>query len=557
VERFWQAKNHQAASGEHTDLGYLLYLEGYADKLSKRKLFEGVAQLLEGQDAKLSSEKTKFRPDVAYRFPGNYGLCAGLSLRINSLDLSILRRVADLVSILEDSNSLVVDRYYSLDFRTDKLANLFLSNIDELLPLLEAVCEHELANTICEKLEELNVAPHLYCLAPELVKLHIIARRPLPKTVRLQGWRIFELRNPYWQHLKSMDDFLVREIPVASRNARDSPFIPMSKPSMVVLQNVSVTSGDVITSDQSLFNIDPAANPAFSFVAGHQGVVVGSPANLGAAAVLVPKSEVLVIPQGILLSSRADANWFHWLIETLPKLLYLDSEVPSDIPVIISDRIPDTAKESLGLLTDRTIIELSPSVATRVGNLYVCSPVLFHPDPVEFHLNPVTNTINIEALVWLREKILAKAKLAQSEIRSSTSIYMARSSGARSLVNSRRVATTLRGFGFVFHDPGQMSFIEQVIAFHSANTIVMVGGASMANLIFCSEGAAAVILGSTLNNGYRMPGILGGVAGAKVLTFSGRPIGNLFLSSYLKKLHANYKISIKSFKIALTQWPPR
>jgi hypothetical protein len=553
VERFWQARNHQTVRGAHTDLGYFLYLEGYADKLSKRKLFEGVAQLLGGQEAKLSTEKTKFRPDVAYRVRGDYGLCGGLGLQIRSLDLSVIRGVANFLSELKDSNSLTVEKFHVIDSQTDDMTNVFLSNIIEHLPLLEAACDKELANTICEKLEELNAAPQLYCTASELAKLYVIAGRPLPEILSMQGWRFFEVRDPSWQDLKNVDDVPFPKMQQVGKNSTDLTYIPMSKPSMVVLQNVSVTSGDVITSDQNLFNIDPASNPAFSFVAGHQEVIVGSPTNLGMAAVLVPKVEGQFIPQGILLSSRADANWFHWLIETLPKLLYLDSEVPSDVPVIISDRIPETAKESLRLLTDRIIIEIEASAATRVGNLYISSPILFHPDPVELHLNPVTNTINVEVLNWMRELILSKAEQALSETSGSQLIYISRSSGARSLVNSRRVATTLRRLGYVVHDPGQMSFIEQVIAFHSAKSVVIVGGASMANLIFCSEGAAVITLRSEFTVGYKMPEILAGVSGSRVLAISGRPAGNLFRNSFLEKVHAHYYVGIRALSSLVRQ----
>jgi len=132
-------------------------------------------------------------------------------------------------------------------------------------------------------------------------------------------------------------------------------------------------------------------------------------------------------------------------------------------------------------------------------------------------------------------------------------IYFSRSSGARSLVNSRRVAATLRRLGYVVHDPGQMSFIEQVIAFHSAKRVVMVGGASMANLIFCSEGAAVIALRSEFTVGYKMPQILAGVSGARVISFSGRPVGNLFRSSFMEKVHAHYSVGIKTLSRAVRQ----
>jgi hypothetical protein len=551
VDKFWQAKNHKSSGEKQAVSIFRLYLEGYADRPSKRKLFEDLGSLLEDQAAKLTTVKTKFRPDVAYRVPGDFGLHSGFSLQVSSEELEVIRRVAQFLSELKASNALTVQKFHVLDSRTDKLSNLFLSNIIELLPLVEAVCDEVLANSICEELEELDTAPELYCKAEELAKLYVIARRPLPKILSSGGWRTLEIQSAHWEKFKSVAGPVIGNTPGENHHRNDWSHIPMPAPSIAVMQNVTLTSGDVITSDESLFRIDPAANPAFSFVAGHQGVVVGTHTHLGAAAVLVPKDAGQLIPAGILLSSRADANWFHWLIETLPKLLYLDAEVPENVPVIISARIPKTAKECLRLLTDRTIIEVLPEAATRVGKLFVASPVLFHPDPVELHLNPVTNTIHMESLIWLRQRILNQAKIAIAESRGAQSIYVARSSGSRSLVNSRQVATTLRRFGFVVHDPANMSFLEQVVAFHSAKRIVFVGGASMANLIFCSEGAAVVTLRSKFTVGYQMPKILAGVAGARVFSVSGRPVGNAFRNLYLEKVHAHYQVGSRALSKAV------
>jgi hypothetical protein len=542
VEKFWQTKNSPSKSEKKTVSIFYLYLAGYADRFSKRKLIENLGSLLENQDAKRVTVRTKFRPNVAYTVPGDYGLYSGLSIQVRSEEVDVIRRVAHFLSELKGSNSLTVERFYVIDSRTDELTNLILSNITELLPLVEATCDEVLANAICDELENLDSAPQLFCQAQELAKLYVIARRPLPKILSSEGWKTLEIQSANWQRFKNVVGAGIGNTPVENHRQNDWSHIPMPAPSIAVLQNVTLTNGDVISSDESLISIDPAANPAFSFVAGHQGVVVGSHARLGAAAVLVPKHAGQFIPEGILLSNRSDANWFHWLIETLPKLLYLDAEAPEDVPVIISNRIPETAKECLGLLTDRTIIEILPGAATPVGTLFVASPVLFHPDPVELHLNPVTNTINTDSLIWLRQRILSKANQALSERSGSQSIYIARSSGSRSAMNSSRVATTLRRFGFVVHDPANMSFLEQVVAFHSAKRIVLIGGASMANLIFCSEGAAVVTLRSKLTVGYKMPEILAEVAGARVAYVSGRPVGNAFRSSYLEKMHSHYTI---------------
>jgi hypothetical protein len=548
IEKFWQAKNYQDSSNNQTESLYCLYLEGYAEKTSKRNLLDSVRANLKGQDAKLRIVRKKFRPDVAFRVPGNYGIWSGFALEIQTRDLETVRRTASLLTSIQTKSDISVYRFHTTDLKQPGLENFHIRHMRELLPLIEAAADQTLAQSLCKAILRIDAGLQLLCSSEEMAKIFLIARVPLPDQFNENGWRILGIENAQWRKSKKFDPSIIQDAPVERNSPDEGSYIPMPAPSLAVIQDVIVTGGDVIISDQSLINIDPAANPAFSFVAGRQEIVVGTPANLGTVAVRVQRGDEFFVPEGILLSSRADTNWFHWLIETLPKLFYLDAEVSKDVPVIISSRIPETAKESLQLLTDRPIIEISALEATRVGKLFVSSPLLFHPDPVELHLKPVTNTINTEALIWLRERILGMARENLGEARGEPSIYVKRSGGARSIVNSRRVDKMLSKFGFVALDPVQMSFLEQVLAFNSAERIVLVGGASMANLIFCSPSAVVVTLRSKFTFGYKMPEILAGVAGARVLPVSGRPVGNLFRNSYLEKMHAHYKVNLHRLK---------
>ena len=312
VDRFWKAKHFQHSSKKQSAGVYCLYLEGYADRDSKRNLLDAIESTIKGQDAKLTIIRRKFRPDVAYRLPGDFGLYSGLSLKISSEDIGLIRKVALRISRQKVSDSLAVEKFHVHDSQSDKLTNLFLSNIIDLLPVLEAVCDQELANLICGNLEDLDASPELSCTSQDLAKLYVIARRSLPKALSSEGWKLFKLENPRWLQLGSVEDYSDQISSGVSSIETGTSHIPMGPPSIAVLENVYLTSGDVIYSDQKLIKIDPSANPAFSFVAGRQEVVVGTHANLRSAAVRTSKSEGRVVPEGILLSSRADTNWFHY-----------------------------------------------------------------------------------------------------------------------------------------------------------------------------------------------------------------------------------------------------
>jgi capsular polysaccharide biosynthesis protein len=241
------------------------------------------------------------------------------------------------------------------------------------------------------------------------------------------------------------------------------------------------------------------------------------------------------------------------LIETLPKLLFLDAILPGAIPVLVSERIPKSALESLRLLSSRRIFQVSTEELTSVDQLFVCSPVIYHPDPVELHLSPTTRTINMDALGSLRSRVLNEVAQSPERSKQGRLVFVSRNSGSRSLINALRVEKMLRKEGFDVIDPSQMSFLSQVRAFQAADKIVLAGGASMANLIFCSEGTKIVLLRSRFTRGYKMPEILASLSSSLVVSISGLPVGTLFRNSYLEKIHSHYMVPIHRLKKSISK----
>lgn len=553
IEKFWQAKHRQNPIVNQGENLYCLYLEGYADKTAKRNMIDSIRATLYGQDAKLTVVGRSFRPDVAYRVPGNFGLCSGLTLQMTSADLGLIRRVAKMMSQLKESASISIERFHVTDCTTDDVQSMVMRNLGELLPLIEAMCEHDFAENLCSEMLRIDVAPELHCTSRELVKLFMLARTPFPDVLNSEGWATFSIRLPDWRALRDSKRTMCErrlEFP-DSREPRMTDSIPT--PSMAVILDALVFYGDVLIAGNEMVSVDPAANPAFSFVAGHQDVVVGTPSVLGTAAVRMPQNHPRFIPEGILLSSRADQNWFHWLIETLPKLVCLDAGVPSGVPIIISDHIPKSAKESITYLSKRRVVEIPPIEGTRVGKLYVASPILFHPDPIELYLSPLTNVVNMEVLAQVRSEFLSKVAQGGSRSSLSKSIYVGRTGGGRSLLNSRGVEVVLRELGFEVIQPEQMSVIEQVLAFNSAKRIMLVGGASMANLIFCNTGTEIWTMNSPLTENYMMPKILASLSFSTATPIVGRAVGNLLRHSKTEKLHAHISVSKRRIKASLTR----
>ena len=99
------------------------------------------------------------------------------------------------------------------------------------------------------------------------------------------------------------------------------------------------------------------------FVSGQQHTLFGSAAHPEAALLFARPSSPTVIPEGILLGGRNDANWFHWLIEYLPRLIQAAGQIDESVPVLISEKVPASGVEALRSLTSRPIVVLEAARA--------------------------------------------------------------------------------------------------------------------------------------------------------------------------------------------------
>jgi len=168
-------------------------------------------------------------------------------------------------------------------------------------------------------------------------------------------------------------------------------------------------------------------------------------------------------------------NYYHWLIDHLPRLLYaLKFADVRHRKLLVNARLTRFQRESLELMgvePSRLIgVEDDEAVTVRsvlVPRLLSCSTVC-HP--------------LVRALV--REEFTPTASGQKRRI------YLCREDAAsRRLTNERELADLVARWGFERHLLGDMSFQAQVDLFSGAEAVVAVHGAGLANLLFCPEGA--------------------------------------------------------------------
>ena len=184
-----------------------------------------------------------------------------------------------------------------------------------------------------------------------------------------------------------------------------------------------------------------------------------------------------------VLASRGDRNYYHFLHDCLSRISILE-QCPEVAPV---DRwyVP----RSSGF--QRELLELMGIPA----DLVVDSAAVPHVR-AETLVVPGLNSDIERNPPWLSAFLRERLKPAGVERVPGRRIYLPRraSKHNRSVTNEDAVIDILLARGFELVDPGELAVVEQIRAFGEADVIVAPHGAALANLAFCSPGAALLEL---------------------------------------------------------------
>jgi capsular polysaccharide biosynthesis protein len=164
-------------------------------------------------------------------------------------------------------------------------------------------------------------------------------------------------------------------------------------------------------------------------------------------------------------------NYYHWLVDVVPRLAVLRAAGVPDLPIVTPAQctsFQDGSLRSLGI-TDRRL----PFTGSRMSFETLVWPSGL--DPIGF---PSPRTAE-----WLRHAFLDEP--ARSAPR--TRLYVRRS--ARTIANEREVLEVLGRFGFEVVQPETLSFAEQVRLFSQAELVLGCHGAGMANSVFARPDA--------------------------------------------------------------------
>lgn len=206
---------------------------------------------------------------------------------------------------------------------------------------------------------------------------------------------------------------------------------------------------------------------------------------------LISNMAPLVLPRGILISGVSDTNYYHWLIEILPQLQYVD-ELPNkydNFPILISEKITNilTVFELFSYIQiTRPIIYLKSNINYKVKNLIVIDcPNLMLTNLKKVTHSPVDSSfIRPESLNYIRDLGLKIAPISKSSY--GPRIFLARK-GRNRQYNQGGVIELLLKYDFEIIFPEDLHFFDQVRCIRDAKIIIAPSGAALANLIFSNK----------------------------------------------------------------------
>jgi hypothetical protein len=200
---------------------------------------------------------------------------------------------------------------------------------------------------------------------------------------------------------------------------------------------------------------------------------------------LLLKKSIGSIEEAIDLTGRTSANYWHFLLEVLPRIVdrYSQNDFPG-IPFLINSDTPISCQEALrSIFPTSQFITIKPDAWISVRKLH--APFFLTQALDSGKCYPEEKfTWDTKAYTAALNQIRAWGLMYQNSKSARNKIFVTRTSSYRNVEGAEILETYLRGLGFNVIDPSQMSFFEQVIEFGNASVIVGYGGAAWANLLF-------------------------------------------------------------------------
>jgi len=364
---------------------------------------------------------------------------------------------------------------------------------------------------------------------------------------RLQSY-LSRMYPSFWSEISSKS-VVSLDVHVDANDCLDVKLENSTQRHFETLEKVEIWHQRFLVKDLKWKIIDATTDPRMKFVAGQWQFVERVPGMSDKVIIRNPRSASRVIPKAIFLCGRCDENWYHFLIDTLPRLEAFQ-EIPPSVPLLIRSDIPRTSKDLIRKFVTRKIIEIDPDSVLRVDLLYFVSS---RSSVFDSKVPGNTELVHlpIATLKKLRDKVV-ESQDSNTRFAGPDTFYLKRDSVLRGILNPKSIEAVVSELGIDTLESDSNFFKFQIPAFHQANLAIIPGGASVANILFMKPGTKVLILKSWRNRKLNLWQSLAFGLGLEYKEINGVP--NYFGLSYLRRMHSDYWIPPRKFKRELSKF---
>jgi hypothetical protein len=212
------------------------------------------------------------------------------------------------------------------------------------------------------------------------------------------------------------------------------------------------------------------------------------------------KDSVIYVPCNPLM------NWFHLMFEGILPLIFNLQNINYSDPLLINKKSPKQFKELLQFIGFNNFYELDndkiyylQSIVSFDSGARIVDSLANGSDLNDFSISQKAllscqsffqgklNSLNLQEKVMFPKKLL-----------------VLRRGKTRGLINRQEIMTFCASKGFQVIFAENQTVLHQILFFSTAREIILEGGASMANLIFCRKGTRITFLCSEISAEYNL-----------------------------------------------------
>lgn len=206
------------------------------------------------------------------------------------------------------------------------------------------------------------------------------------------------------------------------------------------------------------------------------------------------------IEAGILLSADHDYNYFHWMVEVLPKLAMIDTlDDFHDYPLLVRGDLNPNLLRALALANrrNRRIIHLVPNAAYRIKHIIypsdICRTVDREGGEILFESDCLLSPR------WLKASAVAIMQSLPLRFEPATKrpLFLTRQQGLRRITNIQDLEVWFGERDFAVETFQDVSLDYQIMRSERAEIFVAVTGAAVTNMMFCPPGSNIIVLMSS------------------------------------------------------------